>query len=93
MNIPTLKKKKPYQRKPDPFYQSQQWKQLRNAFIKGNPYCCLCGAKASVADHIKQRIHGGTDTFDNLRPLCWDCHQRHTARQGQKAQAEKRKQQ
>lgn len=33
----------------------------------------FCGLKIEL-HHIKQRAHGGKDTFENCIPLCFDCH-------------------
>ena len=39
--------------------------------------CVLCGRFCGLKielHHIKQRAHGGKDTFENCIPLCFDCH-------------------
>lgn len=36
--------------------------------------CARCGAPAVLAHHIVAREHGGTDTAENLEPLCDRCH-------------------
>jgi hypothetical protein len=35
--------------------------------------CLVCGARASVIDHIESAAYGD-HTIDNLQPLCLDCH-------------------
>ncbi len=39
--------------------------------------CCICnkfcGSKIEL-HHIVQKADGGTDTFENCIPLCFDCH-------------------
>jgi 5-methylcytosine-specific restriction protein A len=56
------------------------WTKRRNAHIKANPYCVLCGAKATDVDHVLNKARGGTDEASNLRSLCKRCHHRKTAR-------------
>lgn len=40
--------------------------------------CCIChkfcGTKIAL-HHIKQKAHGGDDSFENCIPLCLDCHE------------------
>lgn len=59
---------------------------LRKARLDAEPLCRLCKAKglvrvATVPDHIKPLAHGGTDTDDNIRCICDDCHREVTAQQ------------
>lgn len=53
-----------------------QWSIFRKKFLRVNPDCYTCGAKANVIDHIV--VHkGDPDLFwkhDNLMPLCKFCH-------------------
>lgn len=40
-------------------------------------HCCLCEEYKALKieiHHIKQKCEGGSDTFDNAIPLCFDCH-------------------
>ena len=53
-----------------------------------NPFCVAilpsgdrCGESAAEVDHIIPRRQGGTDTPDNLQPLCRSCHARKTVKQ------------
>ncbi len=58
---------------PDPFYQTDSWKQLRIEVLKRDGFKCVvagCGSRASIVDHIKQRNAGGADSASNLRSLC-----------------------
>lgn len=47
------------------------------ALIACRRRCCLCclykGSKIEV-HHIEHRSNGGSDEFDNLIPLCFECH-------------------
>lgn len=57
----------------DPFYSTQQWKQLRLARLRMDHFRCAapgCGLVAVVADHVVPRRQGGSDTLSNLRSLC-----------------------
>ena len=61
-------------------YYSARWKQSRKEFLKKYPYCFLCGAKATIADHI-QPHRGNVELFyneDNLQPMCQSCHSKKT---------------
>jgi 5-methylcytosine-specific restriction protein A len=59
-------------------YSSGRWKRVRSGFLKRNPLCRACGARATVVDHI--RGHGGADWLQwfwleaNWQPLCSPCH-------------------
>lgn len=66
----------------DPFYQSSEWRALRNAFLVSNPTCKMCWDKnrivepAKVVDHIIPRMDNielELD-WDNLQSLCDPCH-------------------
>lgn len=52
---------------------------LRKARLQAEPLCRLCKAEggitlAIVPDHIIPLALGGTDTDDNIRCLCAECH-------------------
>lgn len=53
------------------------WQQRRAAFLKANPWCVVCGEKATDADHIVPKAMGGTDDDSNLQPMC---HKHHSAK-------------
>jgi 5-methylcytosine-specific restriction endonuclease McrA len=51
------------------FYRSPEWRRLRSVVIRTG--CLVCGTHDHViAHHVVPRAEGGTDTIDNLRPLC-----------------------
>jgi 5-methylcytosine-specific restriction endonuclease McrA len=57
------------------FYASPQWLALRRAALLRDGYrCAVCGrivdGREAHVDHIQPRLHGGTDTLDNLQTLC-----------------------
>jgi 5-methylcytosine-specific restriction protein A len=58
----------------------------REQRLRREPLCRDCKAKgltieATVPDHIIPLAKGGTDTEDNIRCLCHECHLRRTAEQ------------
>lgn len=60
--------------------------ELRKRRLMNEPLCRMCleqgKVKASIVpDHIKPLALGGTDTDDNIRCLCADCHTIATAEQ------------
>jgi 5-methylcytosine-specific restriction protein A len=66
--------------------EGRRGKALRVARLQREPLCRLCKAKgiiraATVPDHITPLALGGTDTDDNIRCLCFICHDRVTAEQ------------
>jgi 5-methylcytosine-specific restriction protein A len=59
---------------------------LRARRLANEPLCRMCRDKgitraATAPDHIKPLALGGTDTDDNIRCLCADCHREVTAEQ------------
>jgi 5-methylcytosine-specific restriction protein A len=59
---------------------------MRKRRLEAEPLCRDCKAKGLVRpavtpDHIKPLALGGTDTDDNIRCLCADCHRTRTAEQ------------
>ena len=59
----------------DPYYNSRDWKQLRQATLLRDLYRCGvsgCRNTATHVDHIISRRQGGPDTLENLRCLCAD---------------------
>ena len=77
-SVPTLRPKK----RADRYYLSPAWLALRAACLQRDNYRCTmpnCRTGRSarlVVDHIVERKHGGTDTLDNVRVVCWSCHER-----------------
>jgi 5-methylcytosine-specific restriction endonuclease McrA len=52
-----------------------QWRQLREAcFRVWGKTCMYCGDRATEVDHIIEVARGGSNTIDNLQPLCKPCH-------------------
>jgi len=59
------------------------WEKERKAFLICHPGCVVCGAPATVVDHIIPH-RGNTALFwdrYNWQPLCKDGHDRHKQRQ------------
>src|SRR5262245_58520783 len=56
-----------------------RWSRRAKAVLARDAYLCqLCLAKgkhvsATEADHIKRKVEGGSDDFDNLRAVCKPC--------------------
>lgn len=93
MEVIKTKKKERTGAPKDPFYNSKQWRQFRNHYIKQNPYCVECAKKgrvelSTVADHIQQRSQGGMDfEYSNLQALCDRCHNIKRAEESKRAKA------
>ena len=75
------------QQAPSFTYDTADWTKRRAAFLRANPFCCLCGAPSTVADHWpdsrRQLLRRGVtdpDSDHRLRPLCATCHGRETVR-------------
>lgn len=80
----------------DGFYQSVQWKRIKEVFWSGfwewnervsNRFCRDCFKKgiktlAKYVDHIIQRKLGGSDEQENLQGLCQSCHNSKSAHEG-----------
>ena len=68
----------------DRFYQSREWKALREAKLAEGPaFCCVCGKGKGklILDHREERKDGGAD-LPSLDELDWYCvgdHNRKTA--------------
>ncbi len=76
--------KKKYETINKKFYDSKQWKDLRQYFITRHPLCKWCDeegviTKGDVVDHIKEITDGG-DSLDinNLQTLCHKHHNQKT---------------
>lgn len=58
-----------------------QWRNLRTACFRVWGRACLyCGDRATEVDHILELAAGGTNTIDNVQPLCNPCHKAKTAK-------------
>lgn len=56
-----------------------EWQKLRRQVLDDDPLCRVCREQgrttlATAVDHIKPKAKGGTDAWDNLRPICDPCH-------------------
>jgi len=59
------------------FYASAGWRPRRARHLLSNPFCVVCGEKATAADHIINLASGGT--FDGpLQSLCAEHHRQKT---------------
>ena len=64
------------------FYQTTQWRKLRNMFIKENPLCVECEDIARVVDHITPISDGGDAlSWQNLQSMCHKCHNSKSGRE------------
>jgi 5-methylcytosine-specific restriction protein A len=53
-----------------------KWRSYREAYLRKHPTCVMCGAPASVVDHVKAH-KGDMNLFwrhDNHQALCATCH-------------------
>ena len=67
------------------FYQTTQWRKLRNMFIKDNPLCVVCESIAEVVDHIVSIRDGGDPrSWSNLQSMCHRCHNKKSGREAHK---------
>jgi 5-methylcytosine-specific restriction protein A len=63
------------------------WPERRLRVLERDGYVCQlrypgCLGRASQVDHIVQPEAGGTDSLENLRSACQQCHATRTGRQG-----------
>ena len=76
--------KKKYETINKKFYDSKEWKDLRQYFITRHPLCKWCEEegttnKGDVVDHIKEITDGGESLdFNNLQTLCHKHHNQKT---------------
>ena len=57
-----------------------EWRKLREAcFRVWGKTCMYCGDRATEVDHIIEVAVGGSNTIDNVQPLCKPCHMAKTA--------------
>jgi 5-methylcytosine-specific restriction enzyme A len=77
------------------FYRSSSWRRARAKHLASHPNCALCGAKATICDHIWNRAAGGPALDpSNLQSMCGPCHQRKTvaeSHRGMKLRAAQRR--
>lgn len=58
-------------------YGKARWKRLRASFLRDNPRCVRCSAKAQVVDHTHGHGPGWEERFHDprcLQSLCRSCH-------------------
>jgi 5-methylcytosine-specific restriction endonuclease McrA len=75
------------------FYRSPAWRAMREAHLKANPSCVVCGRPASHADHVRPLAEGGA-LDGELQSLCQEHHRRKTlaeSHRGMKRAAARRK--
>jgi 5-methylcytosine-specific restriction endonuclease McrA len=81
----------PPPKKTDPFYQSPEWKALRQLVLARDRHRCIwpdCTTPGRgygqrlIVDHIQPRREGGADVPANLRTLCPACDNRRHGRKG-----------
>ena len=72
------------------------WKhqQARAKLLRREPLCRMCKAKAvtteaTIADHIVNLASGGSQSEDNLQPLCGPCHVEKTAQEAQNGRGDR----
>lgn len=63
-----------------------RWQKIRAAMLSQEPRCIICLTVGRVTlakeiDHIVPRARGGSDKWDNLQPLCKECHKAKTLRE------------
>lgn len=66
------------------FYNTPEWRAVRQRKLNINPVCECCGKKkATMVDHITPIKQGGSK-FDlsNLQSLCWACHSSKSVKEG-----------
>lgn len=51
------------------------WSQHTRLFLNEHPRCNRCPAWASQSHHRLYRSQGGSDAWENLEPLCQECHE------------------
>lgn len=75
---------KPPVKKAEPFYLSRPWRDLVASIKRTRGARCQdCGATGVrlIGDHVIERRDGGGDLdADNVRLMCWPCHNRKTAK-------------
>ena len=64
-------------------YQTAEWRRRSKAFLKKYPVCFICGAPATISDHIIPHRGDLTLFYDesNLQPMCQRCHSRKTMKE------------
>lgn len=56
------------------YYRTHEWHTLRRRVLERDGHvCAYCGERASTADHVLARGHGGMDALENLVACCGIC--------------------
>ncbi len=83
---PTCQRSPWHQPQPSVRIRGRKLQTLRRRLFCAQPWCRLCLAKtpqrftfATIRDHVVPLAEGGTDTDDNIQPLCIDCSDAKTA--------------
>lgn len=57
------------------YYNTTNWKFLRNSFLKRNPVCYGCGGSAQTVHHAAYTYHNMSGLDESyLFPVCHSCH-------------------
>ena len=66
------------------FYASSTWRIMRERHLKANPFCVVCGQRASAADHVVSIALGGSQD-GQLQSMCAKHHHEKTVRDSHEA--------
>ena len=78
----------------DEMYNSPKWRELRARQLKEEPYCQICGSKATEVHHLTPH-RGNWDLFldpQNIISICHDCHMRETHKESDERKKQRRNQ-
>lgn len=65
-------------RKHGQHFTAKEWRDLRERY--GNKCLCCGSTKRITVDHVVPLVAGGSNTIDNIQPLCWTCNRRKWAK-------------
>ena len=58
------------------YMKSRRWKQFKYSYWKKHErVCAACGSTKRLCLHHYSYKKLGNETFDDVVPLCWDCHE------------------
>jgi len=73
-------------------YNSPKWKAIRQAKLKEQPFCEICGLEATEVHH--RTPHNGNWAlfldWDNLMSICHECHLKETQKESRERQKQRR---